>query len=129
MYFCGLQVNLDFDFDDDERVILLVHDTKPPFLDGKMVYSKQTGPVLPLRDPTSDMAVIARNGSQLVKEMREKKEKNKFRQRFWEVAGSKMGAITGLTEKEKEEAEKGKAEEVGSNCAPLQLCIHCDGKK
>ena len=83
-----------------------------------MVYSRQTGPVLPLRDPTSDMAVIARNGSQLVKEMREKKEKNKFRQRFWEVAGSKMGAITGLTEKEKEEAERGKTEEVGNGILP-----------
>ncbi|CAD7701175.1 unnamed protein product [Ostreobium quekettii] len=105
------EVNLDFDNDDDERVILLVHDTKPPFLTGKMVYSKQTGPVLPLKDSTSDMAVIARTGSQLVKETREKKEKNKFRQRFWEVAGSKMGAITGLTDKEKEEAEKAKEEQ------------------
>ena len=51
--------------------------------------------VLPLRDPTSDMAVIARNGSALVREVREKKEKGKSRQRFWEVAGSKMGKITG----------------------------------
>jgi pre-mRNA-splicing factor ATP-dependent RNA helicase DHX38/PRP16 len=41
------------------------------------------------------MAVIARNGSQLVREVREKKEKNKSRQRFWEMAGSKMGKITG----------------------------------
>lgn len=51
--------------------------------------------MLPLKDPTSDMAVIARQGSKLVKEVREKKESNKSRQRFWEVAGSKMGDITG----------------------------------
>ena len=51
--------------------------------------------VLPLKDPTSDMAVIARNGSKLVKEVRDKKEANKSRARFWEVAGSKMGKITG----------------------------------
>ena len=41
------------------------------------------------------MAVIAKNGSKLVKEVREKKEQNKSRQRFWEMAGSKMGKITG----------------------------------
>jgi hypothetical protein len=41
------------------------------------------------------MAVIARNGSKLVKDVREKKDKDKSRARFWEVAGSKMGNITG----------------------------------
>lgn len=30
------QVSLDFDADDDARVLLLVHDTKPPFLEGKV---------------------------------------------------------------------------------------------
>lgn len=60
----------------------------------------QTQPVMPLRDPTSDMAVIARNGSALVKEVRITKEKNKHRARFWEVAGSKMAKITGTTEDE-----------------------------
>ena len=53
------------------------------------------GPVLPLKDPTSDMAVIARGGSKLVKDVRDKKEANKSRARFWEMAGSKMGKITG----------------------------------
>jgi len=31
-----LQINLDFDGDEDSRVLLLVHDTKPPFLEGKV---------------------------------------------------------------------------------------------
>lgn len=53
------------------------------------------GPVLPLKDPTSDMAVIARTGSKLVKDVREKKDASKSRARFWEMAGSKMGKITG----------------------------------
>eukprot|EP00210_Caulerpa_lentillifera_P000325 g318.t1 len=101
------ELNLDFNQEDDERVILLVHETKPGFLTGKKkLMSKQKGPVMPLKDPTSDMAVIARQGSNLVRETREKKEKNKFRQRFWEVAGSKMGQITGLTKSEIEEAQK-----------------------
>jgi hypothetical protein len=55
----------------------------------------QAEPVMPLRDPTSDMAVIARAGSKLVKDIREKKEASKSRKRFWEMAGSKMGKITG----------------------------------
>jgi pre-mRNA-splicing factor ATP-dependent RNA helicase DHX38/PRP16 len=41
------------------------------------------------------MAVIARAGSTLVKQIREKREAGKSRARFWEVAGSKMGTITG----------------------------------
>ena len=94
-------------------MILLVHETKPAFLTGKKkLLSKQKGPVMPLKDPTSDMAIIARQGSGLVREMRDKKEKNKFRQRFWEVAGSKMGKITGLTKTEVEEAEKAKQQEM-----------------
>lgn len=89
------QVETDFTNDDDVRVLLLVHDTRPPFLDGRVIFTKQAEPVLPLRDPTSDMAVIARSGSKLVREVRDKKEQGKSRQRFWEMAGSKMGKITG----------------------------------
>jgi pre-mRNA-splicing factor ATP-dependent RNA helicase DHX38/PRP16 len=70
--------------------------------------------VLPVRDPTSDMAVIAKNGSNLVKEIREKKEKNKSRQRFWEVAGSKMAEVTGVTQAEAQEGAAGKAKEAGT---------------
>lgn len=100
------EVDTDFDNDADVRVVLLVHDTRPPFLDGRFLFTKQKGPVVPLKDPTSDMAVIARNGSKLVKEIREKKDANKSRARFWEVAGSKMGTVTGLTEEEKAEASR-----------------------
>ncbi|KAF6263292.1 P-loop containing nucleoside triphosphate hydrolase protein [Scenedesmus sp. NREL 46B-D3] len=105
------QVNLDFDDDDESRVLLLVHDTKPPFLEGKALSGRAAGVVLPLKDPTSDMAVIARNGSTLVKEVREKKDKDKSRLRFWDMAGSKMGQITGLTGEEEAEAAK-RAEEA-----------------
>ncbi len=63
------QVDTDFDADDENRVLLLVHDTKPPFLEGKVVGTKGGDIVLPLKDPTSDMAVIARKGSALVKQV------------------------------------------------------------
>ncbi|CAL5219753.1 g1653 [Coccomyxa viridis] len=102
------EVDTDFSNDNDVRAVLIVHDTKPPFLDGRVSFTKQSQAVMPIRDPTSDMAVIARNGSHLVKEVREKKEKNKSRARFWEMAGSKIGKITGLTEEEKEEGRKAK---------------------
>jgi pre-mRNA-splicing factor ATP-dependent RNA helicase DHX38/PRP16 len=71
-------------------------DTKPPFLDGRVVFTKQAEPVMPVKDPTSDMAIIARKGSALVREIREKQSTNKSRQRFWELAGSKLGDILGV---------------------------------
>lgn len=112
------EVDMDFSGDGDVRAVLIVHDTRPPFLDGRFLFTKQKGPVLPLKDPTSDMSVISRNGSKLVKEIREKKDANKSRSRFWEVAGSKLGALTGLTEGEREEAAKAAEvlkDEVGSD--------------
>jgi len=71
-------------------------DTKPPFLDGRVVFTKQADPVMPLKDPTSDMAIISRKGSALVREVREKQSMNKSQQRFWELAGSKLGDILGV---------------------------------
>lgn len=41
---------------DEERVILMVHDIKPPFLDGRIVFTKQTDPIQVVKDPTSDFA-------------------------------------------------------------------------
>ena len=37
----------------------------------------QPEPVIPVKDPTSDMAIIARKGSQLVRKHREQKERKK----------------------------------------------------
>ncbi|TVU38991.1 hypothetical protein EJB05_12390 [Eragrostis curvula] len=92
----GTEVQTEFDDEDERKVILLVHDTKPPFLDGRVVFTKQAEPVMPLKDPTSDMAIISRKGSALVREIREKQSMNKSRQRFWELAGSKLGNILGV---------------------------------
>jgi hypothetical protein len=54
-------------------------------------------------------------GSALVKESREKRDKNRARLKFWDMAGSKMGAITGLTEEEAAAAAALEAE-VGRVC-------------
>lgn len=39
---------------DEERVILMVHDIKPPFLDGRIVFTTQTDPVQVVKDPNGD---------------------------------------------------------------------------
>jgi pre-mRNA-splicing factor ATP-dependent RNA helicase DHX38/PRP16 len=39
---------------DEERVILMVHDIKPPFLDGRIVFTKQTEAVQVVKDPNGD---------------------------------------------------------------------------
>ncbi|KAJ0981770.1 hypothetical protein J5N97_010025 [Dioscorea zingiberensis] len=92
----GTEVQMEFEDEDERRVILLVHDTKPPFLDGRAVFTKQVEPVMPIKDPTSDMAIISRKGSTLVRDVHEKQSMNKSRQRFWELAGSKLGDVLGV---------------------------------
>lgn len=81
----GERRQLDFDnLDDDEesRVHLLVHDLKPPFLDGRMAFTKQLEPINPIKDPTSDLAVFAKKGSQLVMERRAQREREKVSTEF-----------------------------------------------
>lgn len=70
-------VDMDFEDDTDSRVHVLVHDLRPPFLDGRVAYTRQLEPVNPIRDPTSDMAVFAKKGSALVRERREQAERQK----------------------------------------------------
>ncbi|PLW25642.1 hypothetical protein PCASD_23536 [Puccinia coronata f. sp. avenae] len=58
---------LDLDFTDEEesRVHLLIHDLRPPFLDGRLIFTKQLEPVNPIKDPTSDLAIFSKKGSNL----------------------------------------------------------------
>ncbi|XP_020526384.1 pre-mRNA-splicing factor ATP-dependent RNA helicase DEAH7 isoform X2 [Amborella trichopoda] len=105
----GTEVQTEFEDEDEKKVILLVHDTKPPFLDGRVVFTKQAEPIMPVKDPTSDMAIISRKGSALVREIHEKQSMNKSRQRFWELAGSALGNILGV-EKSAEQIDADTAE-------------------
>jgi pre-mRNA-splicing factor ATP-dependent RNA helicase DHX38/PRP16 len=61
------------------------------FLDGRVVFRKQAQPVMALKDPTSDMAIIARKGYILVQEIHEKQI-----QRFSEVVVYSIGNILGV---------------------------------
>ncbi|XP_053491037.1 pre-mRNA-splicing factor ATP-dependent RNA helicase PRP16 isoform X1 [Ictalurus furcatus] len=103
-----LEVDEDFEEDNAARVHLLVHNLVPPFLDGRIVFTKQPEPVIPVKDATSDMAIISRKGSQLVRKHREQKERKKAQHKHWELAGTKLGDIMGI-----------KKEEDGSGAKPV----------
>ena len=62
-----------------------MHDHKPPFLDGKTVFTTQQEMVSVVKDPNSDLAQAARNGSQMLQEWRDKQERLKMRSKFWEL--------------------------------------------
>ncbi|XP_053948845.1 pre-mRNA-splicing factor ATP-dependent RNA helicase PRP16-like [Anastrepha ludens] len=102
----SINVNEDFDEEALERVHLLVHHIIPPFLDGRIVFTKQPEPVIPVKDPTSDMALIARKGSGLVRVYREQKERRKAQKKHWELGGTKLGNIMGIEKKADEEDAK-----------------------
>ncbi|KAJ0406647.1 hypothetical protein P43SY_009758 [Pythium insidiosum] len=90
------RVETEFDDELDGRVQIMVHSTKPPFLDGRVAFTTQVEMVSTVKDPTSDLAVCARKGSELLRVVREQREKSKMRKRFWEVGGSRMGDAIGV---------------------------------
>ena len=77
------------DEDSEKRIMIHVHDIKPPFLDGKVVYTTQLQPVQIVKDPNSDMAILAKKGSETLMLIRERQDKTKMRERAWELQGSK----------------------------------------
>lgn len=87
----------------EKRVTVVTHNIVPPFLDGRIVFTKQPEPVLPVKDTGSDMAVVARAGSAVVRKFRELKERKKSQQKVWQMSGSKIGDILGVKNIEKEE--------------------------
>ena len=59
-------------------------------------------PAFPGQDPTSDMAVLSRKGSLLVRRFREEKERKKAQQKHWELSGTKMGNVLGMKVKQED---------------------------
>lgn len=97
----GVAQRRDFsgDFEDDDegtRIHLLVHDLKPPFLDGRKVFTKQLEPVSAVKDPQSDMAVFSRKGSKVVRERRQQRERQQQAKESTNMAGTALGNIMGV---------------------------------
>lgn len=103
----------DTDFDDSQetRVQIIVHDVKPPFLDGRIVFTKQIDPVYPIKDPTSDLAKLSKQGSQLLREVRDQRDRLKNVHRFWELSGTQMGNALGIKDDENQKQRKIEEEE------------------
>jgi pre-mRNA-splicing factor ATP-dependent RNA helicase DHX38/PRP16 len=118
-------VSDDFEEDSEARIYLLVKNIVPPFLDGRLTFTKQQEPVIPIKDVTSDMAVISKKGSQLVSEMRQRNERLKGQKREWEVAGSKIGQVMGV---KKEEDNSTKNTDDGNYKKDSQFAVHMESK-
>lgn len=93
------------DMDDDDhqenRAHLIAKDVIPPFLSGWSLpsikgLSQPSGITLPVRDPTSDMALFSRKGSALVKAVRERRERQKA-MRTLEGGSTFLGKIRGVS--------------------------------
>ncbi|KAK8236241.1 pre-mRNA-splicing factor ATP-dependent RNA helicase prp16 [Phyllosticta capitalensis] len=105
----GIAQRRDFagDFEDDDdgtRIHLLVHDLRPPFLDGRKIFTKQLDPVSAVKDPQSDMAVFSRKGSKVVKEKRQQKERQQQAKDSVNMAGTTLGNIIGVKEEDGDSA-------------------------
>ncbi|KAI0290573.1 pre-mRNA splicing factor [Russula brevipes] len=103
-------VDLDFEDESQSAVHVMVHNLKPPFLDGRTVFTKQLDPINPIRDPTSDLAVFAKKGSALVKEKREQAERAKAAAKLAALGGTALGNILGVKDEEGEAEAAAEAE-------------------
>ncbi|EWC45216.1 hypothetical protein DRE_05943 [Drechslerella stenobrocha 248] len=90
----------DLDDEEETRVHILVHDIRPPFLDGKTIFTKQLDPVPAVRDPQSDMAVFSKKGSLVVRERRQQRERAKQAQEATNLAGTNLGNVLGMKDEE-----------------------------
>ncbi len=91
-------VDLNFDDDREVREILTVHHLEPPFLDGRHILTKQKDPISSVRDPNSDMAVVSRKGSHLVKERRQQRERQKQARDASSIVGTTLGNVLNVKE-------------------------------
>ena len=53
-----LEADEDFEEESEDKVHLLVHQIVPPFLDGRMVFTKQPEPVVPIKVSSTSMAQV-----------------------------------------------------------------------
>ena len=127
------RLDLDnLDDGDEQKVHLMTHDLKPPFLDGRVAYTKQLEPINPIRDGTSDMAIFSKKGSRLVTERRARKEREKAAAKATQLAGTTLGNLTGVQEQPEGEATgsvANEAEEEGSKrSSDSQFATHLKKK-
>ena len=92
--------DMDLEEETELRVHLLVRDLRPPFLDGKIVYTKQLENITVVRDDTSDLARFSRTGSVTVRQKREERERARATGQKFQLAGTSIGNIMGVKDSE-----------------------------
>lgn len=81
----------------DNGINLLVLDTKPSFLVGEQELNTGGQSFASVtKDPNSDLAIIAKKGSALLNEIRQRKERLAAQSRVWDIRDTKQGALIGL---------------------------------
>lgn len=105
------------DDEDATRIHLLVHDLKPPFLDGRKVFTKQQDPISAVKDPQSDMAIFSKKGSRVVNERRQQRERQKQAQDATSAAGTALGKLMGVKENDEDSAVGADGEKGGNKFA------------
>ncbi|KAI3381932.1 hypothetical protein SNEBB_010814 [Seison nebaliae] len=113
----------DDDINDGSKVNILVSNIVPPFLDGRYIFSKQYEPVIPIRDVTSDMAIMAKKGTcKSVKNWREVKERQATIAKQMEMEGTQMEEITKRSQNtEKSDTNEMEISEEENNLTKEQL--------
>jgi len=112
----------------ENKVHIQVHNMKPPFLDGRVAFTKQQEPVSVVKDPTCDLAIIAKKGSSLLFETRHQTERKKMMKKFWEVAGSRQGDVIGL-KKEETQDEKDERKVCVFSRVDVLCTFHCSAQQ
>ncbi|EFA81788.1 hypothetical protein PPL_05783 [Heterostelium album PN500] len=102
------EINLDFAEEEEDRVNLIVTNTVPPFLEGTAAAAaSQQRVVQTVKDVTSDLAVISKKGSSLLREYRDKKDRIKGQKKVWELGGTVLGNIMGVKAEDEESGAAG----------------------
>lgn len=104
MLLSGVVSRISDDLDESDEIVegrvhLMVTNVVPEFLSGKVVLTKQQEPIIPIKDPTSDMAIVSKKGSALVRYHREMKERKRAQKKEWELAGTNLGDIMKIEKK------------------------------
>ncbi|GFE55532.1 pre-mRNA-splicing factor ATP-dependent RNA helicase PRP16 [Babesia ovis] len=76
-----------------------------------------------IKDSTSDIAQMAKKGSAILHQLKEESERNASRVRFWDLEGSKLGALLHLDDSTKQEHAES---DDGANNSKYAQLLHED---
>ncbi|GAM27915.1 hypothetical protein SAMD00019534_110910 [Acytostelium subglobosum LB1] len=110
------ELDLDFTEEEEDRINLIVSNSVPKFLEGTAAAAASSQrAVMTVKDATSDLAIISKKGSILLRDYRDKKDRIKGQKKVWELGGTALGNIMGMkkeSDDDNPEIKQGEAEVV-----------------